>query len=95
MKKRLKKSKQQTYLSYLTTECSDEELARDWTLSSQDKKQIIQYHKQYRLHFAFQLCALRLYGRFIVNVNTLSPKLINYLSLQLGLSPTLKINIPT
>lgn len=76
MKRRLKKSKQQTYFNYFTNECSDEELARDWALSSPDKKQIIQYHKQYRVHFAIQLCALRLYGRFIV-VNTLSPKLID------------------
>jgi hypothetical protein len=67
MQKSLKKSKQQHYLSFVTNECSDEELARDWTLSSSDTKQIIQYHKQYRIHFAIQLCALRLYGRFIVN----------------------------
>lgn len=95
MQKNLKKSKPQHYLSFVTNECSDEELARDWTLSSLDKKQIIQYHKQYRIHFAIQLCALRLYGRFIVNVNTLSPKLINYITSQLSLPPTLQINAPT
>jgi len=95
MKKRFKKSKQQTYLSNLTHECSDEELARDWTFSPQDKKQIVQYHKQYRLYFAIQLCALRLYGRFIANVHSLSPRLINYITAQLGLPPTLQVNVPT
>jgi TnpA family transposase len=95
MKKSFKKTKQQTYLSHLTHECSDEELARDWTLSPQDKKQIVQYHKQYRLHFAIQLCALRLYGRFIANVHSLSPRLINYITAQLGLPPTLQVIVPT
>ena len=32
MKKSFKKNKKQTYLSHFTHECSDEELARDWTL---------------------------------------------------------------
>ncbi len=95
MKKSFKKTKQQTYLSHLTHECSDEELARDWTLYPQDKKQIIQYHKQYRVHFPIQLCALRLYGRFIANVHLLSPRLISYITTQLGLSPTIQVNVPT
>ena len=44
---------------------SDEEMVRDWTLTKHDYLEINKYRKQYRLGIAIQLCAMRLYGRFL------------------------------
>lgn len=57
----------------LPQDFSDEEIARDWTLSEADKKEVNRYRTNSRLFIAIQLCAVRLYGRFLVEVNDLSP----------------------
>jgi hypothetical protein len=69
----------------LPQDFSDEEMARDWTLSDADKKEISKYRKNSRTFIAIQLSALRLYGRFLAEVNGLSPRIVNYLNNQLGL----------
>ena len=69
-------------------------MARDWTLSEADKKEVNRYRTHSRLFIAIQLCALRLYGRFLVEVNDLSPRIVSYLSHQLELPPSLTINTP-
>ena len=69
----------------LPQDFSDEEMARDWTLSEADQQEIGKYRKNSRLFIATQLCAVRLYGRFVMDVNDLSPRIINYLSGQLAL----------
>ncbi|MDD5320558.1 MAG: DUF4158 domain-containing protein [Methylococcales bacterium] len=74
---------------------SDEEIAMDWTLSGADRLEIGQYHKNSRLFIAIQLCAIRLYGRFLAEGNTLSPRIISYLNNQLELPPSLVINTPS
>lgn len=74
---------------------SDEEMARDWTLLPEDKTEIIKYRKNFRLFIAIQLCSLRLYGRFLAEVQDLSPRIVNYLNMQLGLPPVLSIMVPT
>lgn len=74
---------------------SDEEMARDWTLSEADKKEVNRYRINSRLFIAIQLCAVRLYGRFLVEVNDLSPRIVSYLNSQLELPPpSLTINTP-
>lgn len=73
---------------------SDEEIAMDWTLSEADRLEIGQYRKNSRLFIAIQLCAVRLYGRFVAEANNLSPRIISYLNTQLGLPPSLTINTP-
>jgi TnpA family transposase len=81
----------------LPDEFSDEEMVRDWTLSGDDLKEIIQrrkYRKEYRLFIAIQLCAVRLYGRFLNAVNDLSPRILSYLTAQLDLPPSLTVRIP-
>ena len=70
---------------------SDEEIAMDWTLSDADRLEVGQYRKNSRLFIAVQLCAVRLYGRFVTEVNNLSPRIISYLNTQLELPPTLTI----
>ncbi len=78
----------------LSQEFSDEEMARDWTLSEQDKEELGKYRKGSRLFVSAQLCAVRLYGRFVSDVNELSPRIVNYLNRQLSLSPSLTIQEP-
>jgi TnpA family transposase len=87
--------KRKRYLSTsLPHEFSDEDMARDWTLSQDDIWEIGKYRKNYRLFASIQLCSVRLYGRFINEVNAVSPKVINYLSVQLGLSPSMTVQTP-
>ncbi len=81
----------------LPEEFSDEEMVRDWTLSADDLQEIIQrrkYRKAYRLFIAIQLCAVRLYGRFLNAVNDLSPRILSYLNTQLDLPPALTVRVP-
>ena len=73
---------------------SDEEMARDWTLSDADLEEIGKYRKNSRLFIAIQLCSLRLYGRFLRTVGEVSPKIVSYLNNQLDLPPTLSIIVP-
>jgi hypothetical protein len=69
----------------LPHEFSDEEMARDWTLSPDDKVEITKYRHSFRLVVAVQLCAVRLYGRFLTGLQDLSPRILNYLTSQLAL----------
>jgi TnpA family transposase len=78
----------------LPQEFSPEEMARDWTLSEEDKQEIGKYRKNSRLFIAIQLCGVRLYGRFLNDVPDLSPRIVNYLNRQLDLPPALTIQIP-
>lgn len=75
-------------------EFSDEEMIRDWTLSEEDKQELNNYRKSYRTFVALQICAIRLYGRFINNVSVISIKIINYLNQQLNLPPMLSVTPP-
>jgi len=73
---------------------SDDEMARDWTLSEDDKSEISKYRKDSRLFVAIQLCSIQVYGRFLWEVNDLSPRIVNYLNKQLELPPSLIIQVP-
>lgn len=77
----------------LPQDFSDEEMARDWTLSKNDQQEISKYRKNSRLFIAIQFCALRLYGRFLFEVSELSPRIISYLNNQLDLPPSLTIAV--
>ena len=69
-------------------------MARDWTLSADDKAEINKYRRSSRLVVAVQLCAVRLYGRFLTRLQDLSPRILNYLTSQLALPPILTIAEP-
>lgn len=73
---------------------SDEQMVKDWTLSENDREAISKYRKMFRLHLAIQICAVRLYGRFLNQINDLSPQIVNYLAQQLDLPPSLEVQIP-
>ncbi len=74
---------------------SDEEIARDWTLSDFNLEQITEFRKSYQLYAAVQLCSIRLHGCFLGSVQELSPHIINYLNSQIGLPVTMYVNEPT
>lgn len=78
----------------LPEQFSDEEMLRDWTLFETDRLELRKYHKKFRLNLAIQVCSVRLYGRFLNPVQTLSPRIISYLSQQLELPPSLTIEKP-
>ncbi len=78
----------------LPEEFSDEEMARDWTLSDEDKQEVSKYRKNFRLFIAVQICSVRLYGRFLGEVHDLSSRIVNYLNNQLGFPPSLTIKVP-
>ncbi len=65
----------------LPQDFSDEEMDRDWTFSEADKKEINRYRTNSRLFISIQLCGVRLYGRFLVEVNDLSPRIVSYLNI--------------
>lgn len=73
---------------------SDEGMVRDWTLNRRDCQMVNKYRRQYRLGVAIQLCAMRLYGRFLNQLSDLSSRVVSYLSSQLDLPPTLTVEVP-
>lgn len=88
-------SKRQRYQPIsLPQSFSDEQMVKDWTLSENDREAISKYRKMFRLHLAIQICAVRLYGRFLNQINDLSPQIVNYLAQQLSLPPSLEVQIP-
>lgn len=85
-------SKRQRYQAIsLLDDFSDEAMTRDWTLSKEDTEEIGKYRKIFRLYLGIQICAVRLYGRFLNQVHDLSPRIVNYLGQQLGLPPSLGV----
>lgn len=71
-----------------------EAIAKHWTLSVADIRLISHYRKEHRLFLALQLCSVRLYGRILQNDHELSPYIINHLTKQLDLPPTLMVTRP-
>ncbi len=82
-------------MNTFTKDFSDEEIARDWTLSDLDLKQISAFRKSYHLYAGVQICSVRLQGFFLASVQELSPHIINYLNSQIGLPLTMYISTPT
>ena len=59
---------------------SDEELARNWTLSESDRREVLLCRgEENRLRFALQLCVLRWYGRLLEPEESAPIRIINYL----------------
>lgn len=69
---------------------SDDELVRDWTLSPEDLVEVRRCRGAVNRHrFALQLCALRNFGRFVRNYESVPIRIVNHLGAQLGLPPVL------
>lgn len=76
----------------LPQEPSNEELAFNWTISKEDKAQILRRRgDDNRRRYAVQLCVLRKYGRFLDDYGSVAAKIIGYLSRQLEIEPVLQL----
>lgn len=69
---------------------SDDELARDWSLSTLDFIEVSRCRgESNKLRFSIQLCVLRKYNRFLAAYNPVSMRIVNHLCKLLELPPTL------
>ena len=79
----------------LPVDPSDEELARDWTLSVAELEEVRKSRgPEHRQRFAVQLCALRTLGRFVDDLGKVPVRIANHIGRQLGLPPSLFIDEP-
>src|ERR1022692_4079198 len=77
----------------LAEDLSEEDLARDWTLSESDLGQVFRCRgDDNRRRFAIQLCVLRRYGRFLEDFQYVPARVLNHISRQLRLPPILSLS---
>jgi TnpA family transposase len=77
----------------LPADPTDDELAREWTLSADDLAQVQQCRgDSNRIRFSIQLCVLRKHGRFLENYSHVTPRILNHFCRQLEISPLLKLD---
>ncbi|HVC61566.1 MAG TPA: Tn3 family transposase [Acetobacteraceae bacterium] len=82
--------------SLLPADPSEDDLARHWTLTSDDLAEIAQCRgADHRRRFALQLCTLRAYGRFLDDYRQAPLKIVSHLSRQLDLPPVLFLDPPS
>ena len=71
---------------------TEEELARDWTLSKEDFDQVLTCRGQEnRLRFSVQLCLVRKTGRFLSETQTVPARVLNHLCRQLDYHPVFRL----
>jgi TnpA family transposase len=71
---------------------SEEELARNWTLSETDRSQVLRCRgDDNRRRFAIQLCVLRQYGRFLEDYARIPVRILNHVNRQIHLPPALSL----
>jgi TnpA family transposase len=80
---------------YMDKEPGEERLVADWTLTLEDMFEVEKCRgESNRRWFAIQLCFLRNEGRFLEDFANFPLKIINFVSLQLGLTPVLLMTDP-
>jgi len=85
-------SRQRRHPVELPEDPTEEELARDWALSAEDREEALRCRGEAnRLSFALQLCVVRHYGRFLDDYAGVSARILNFLSRQLELPPVLAV----
>jgi TnpA family transposase len=85
-------SRQRRHPVELPGDPTEEELARDWALSAEDREEALRCRGEAsRLRFALQLCVVRHYGRFLDDYAGVSARILNFLSRQLDLPPVLAV----
>ena len=71
---------------------SEEELARNWTLSEADRSQVLRCRgDDNRRRFAVQLCVLWQYGRFLKDYARVPVRILNHISRQIHLPSALSL----
>jgi TnpA family transposase len=80
---------------FMDNEPGEERLVADWTLTLEDMIEVEKCRgESNRRWFAVQLCYLRNEGRFLEDFANFPLKIINFISLQLGLIPVLLMTEP-
>jgi len=81
--------------SGITADPSEDELARDWSLSPADLREIDHCRgADHKRRYALQLCMVRNHGRFLDDYRQAPLRIVNHLSRQLGLQPVLFLGPP-
>jgi TnpA family transposase len=76
----------------LPADPSEEELARNWTLSEADRAEVWRCRgDDNRRRFSVQLCVLRQYGCFPDRYQGVPVRVLNHINRQLGLMPTVSL----
>ncbi len=79
----------------LPAEPSEDDLARQWSLTATDLAEIARCRgDDHRRRFALHLCMLRAHGRFLDDYRHAPLRIVNHLSRQLGLAPVLFLDRP-
>lgn len=79
----------------LPADPTDEDLAREWTLSTADITEVKRCRgDDNRLRFAIQLCVVRNSGRFVGDFAAVPVRIANHLGCQLDLPPALFVAAP-
>ncbi|WP_212789851.1 DUF4158 domain-containing protein [Francisella halioticida] len=73
---------------------TQEFIIKNWTLSEDDQNEIRSVKIEFRVYLSIQLCSLRSRGKFVQYCNDVPADIINYLTKQLRLPPTLVVNEP-
>lgn len=77
-----------TEVDSLPEDPTEEELARNWTLSAADLDQVLACRgEKLRLRFAVQLCVVRTTGRFLADGQLVPSRILNHLCHQLDYHP--------
>ncbi|MBV8506511.1 MAG: Tn3 family transposase [Alphaproteobacteria bacterium] len=79
----------------ILTDPSEDELARYWSLSPADLREVSQCRgADHKRRFALQLCMVRAHGRFLDDYRQTPLRIVNHLSRQLELAPVLFLGPP-
>jgi hypothetical protein len=79
----------------ILTDPSEDELARYWSLSPADLREVSQCRgADHKRRFALQLCMVRAHGRFLDDYRQAPLRIVNHLSRQLELPPVLFLGPP-
>jgi TnpA family transposase len=79
----------------IAVEPSEDELARNWSLTPADLAEISHCRgDDHRRRYALQLCMLRTHGRFLDDYRQAPLRIVNHLSRQLQLAPVLFLDHP-
>ena len=74
---------------------SEDEIIRDWSLTTDDKRFVGKFKTQYRLWIYLQVCALRMFGQLLENLNALDSRIVGHACNTLNLPILDTVEIPS
>ncbi len=77
------------------TNLSEDEIIRDWSLTTDDKRFVGKFKTQYRLWIYLQVCALRMFGQLLENPNALDSRIVGHACNTMNLPILGTVEIPS